>query len=111
MTTIRLKSSNDEVFEVDLKVVQMSETLKTMLENMGFEDDGEIISLPKVSSEIMRLIIKWSTYRVDTPPARETEDYSDSDDEFVEHKLVLNQCLSFVFYVFPLYFSMEEVGF
>lgn len=76
MPIIKLKSSDDKVFEVDVKVAQLWCTIKTMLQDLGMiEDDEEPIPLSNVTGSILGLVVKWSTYhKDDVSPANEDED-------------------------------------
>ena len=52
---IKLKSSDGEVFEVDIEVAKQSVTIKTMLEDLGVgEANDEVVPLPNVNSTILK---------------------------------------------------------
>lgn len=52
---IKLKSSDGEVFDVDIEVAKASVTIKTMLEDLGVgENNDEIVPLPNVNSTILK---------------------------------------------------------
>jgi len=75
MPIIKLRSSNGEVFLVDFDVAKASMTIKTMVENLGLEeDDEEIVPLPNVNSEILKKVIEWATYHKNDPPLPENYD-------------------------------------
>src|SRR5699024_636731 len=72
---IKLVSNDNEVFEVELEVANMSEMLKTMLKNLGVDDtDAEPIPLQNVNGRILNLIIKWATHHKDDPAPDADED-------------------------------------
>ncbi|KAG8181957.1 hypothetical protein JTE90_026897 [Oedothorax gibbosus] len=64
-------------------MIKLSTTLKTMLDNLGCEGSDEVISLTKINSEIMNLIVSWMKHHVDnkdldtecTNPIGEVDDY------------------------------------
>jgi len=69
MTIIKLKSSDNEVFEVEEKVIRISQTIKTMLDDLGIcEDDTEPIPIQNVSSNILAKILKWAEQHQDDEP-------------------------------------------
>lgn len=94
MPNIKLRSSDGEVFDVDVEVAKASVTIKTMLDDLGIEDDDqEEVPLPNVSSSILRKVIQWAQYHKDDPPApvddeesreRRTDDISPWDQDFLK---------------------------
>merc|ERR1712198_346550 len=55
MPTIRLQSSDGEVFPVEIEIAKQSVTIKTMLEDLGIdEDEEEIVPLPNVNAAILK---------------------------------------------------------
>ena len=93
MPTIRLQSSDSETFEIDVEIAKASMTIKTMLEDLGMdEDDDEPIPLPNVNAAILRKVIQWATHHKDDPPPPEddenkekrTDDIETWDQEFLK---------------------------
>jgi len=80
---IKLQSNEGDIFNVDLKTAKMSKTVKTMLEDLGFDDSkkDETVPLPRVSSDILRLIIDWSTYHKDDKV------YENNNDDYKERRI------------------------
>jgi len=76
MPNIKLQSSDSEVFEVDVDIAKASMTIKTMLEDLGMdEEDDEAIPLPNVQGSILKKVIEWATqHKDDPPPPPEDED-------------------------------------
>ena len=63
MPSIKLQSLDGEVFEVDVEIAKQSVTIKTMLDDLGVnDDDDEAIPLPNVNAAILKKVIQWSTY-------------------------------------------------
>jgi len=93
MPSIRLQSSDSEIFEIDVEIAKASMTIKTMLEDLGMDDeDDEPIPLPNVNAAILRKVIQWATHHKDDPPQPEddenrekrTDDIETWDQEFLK---------------------------
>ncbi|XP_059065400.1 SKP1-like protein 1B [Cryptomeria japonica] len=84
---VRLKSSDDEMFEVDQAVVFESETIKNMIEDTGVES---VVPLPNVSSNILAKVMEYCKYHVEAAKTSEEksaiseEDVKKWDQEFVK---------------------------
>jgi len=49
---------------VDFEIAKASVTIKTMVEDLGLEDeDEEIVPLPNVNAGILKKVIQWATSR------------------------------------------------
>ncbi|CAI6364842.1 unnamed protein product [Macrosiphum euphorbiae] len=93
MPMIKLQSSDGEVFQVDFEIAKASVTIKTMVEDLGLEEeDEENVPLPNVNPGILKKVIQWATYHKDDPPAAEddegrekrTDDISSWDADFLK---------------------------
>ena len=93
MPSIKLQSSDGETFPVDVEIAKQSVTIKTMLEDLGMdEDDKESVPLPNVNAPILKKVIQWATYHKDNPPQPEddenkekrTDDISTWDADFLK---------------------------
>lgn len=92
MPNIKLKASDGEIFTVDTDIAKASNTIKTMLDDLGMEEDDETITLHNVNSAILKKVIQWATYHKDDPPppdedeAREkrADDISTWDADFLK---------------------------
>lgn len=75
MPYIKLKSSDDETFNVDVKVAACSKTIKTMLEDLGMpeEEDNDPIPLPNVKGSILKRVLKWAEYHQNDPVVEEDD--------------------------------------
>ena len=93
MPSIKLQSSDGETFPVDVDIAKKSVTIRTMLEDLGMdEEDDEIVPLPNVNASILKKVIAWATYHKDDPPVPEddenkekrTDDNSTWDTDFLK---------------------------
>jgi len=93
MPSIKLQSSDGEIFPVDVEIAKQSVTIKTMLEDLGMdEEDEEVVPLPNVNAAILKKVITWATYHKDDPPLPEddenkekrTDDISSWDADFLK---------------------------
>jgi len=93
MPSIKLQSSDGEIFPVDVEIAKQSVTIKTMLEDLGMdEEDEEVVPLPNVNAAILKKVIQWATYHKDDPPLPEddenkekrTDDISSWDADFLK---------------------------
>lgn len=93
MPTIRLQSSDGEVFDTDEQIAKVSGTIKNMLEDCNM-DGGEdaVVPLPNVNSAILRKVLQWANYHKDDPVAldddenkeKRTDDISAWDADFLK---------------------------
>ncbi|KAG5284447.1 hypothetical protein AALO_G00026830 [Alosa alosa] len=76
MPTIKLQSSDGELFEVDVEIAKQSVTIKTMLEDLGMDDEGDDdpVPLPNVNAAILKKVIQWCTHHKDDPPPPEDDE-------------------------------------
>ena len=95
MPNIRLQSSDQQICEVDVEVAKKSETIKTMMEDLGIEETAdieEVVPLPNVTAPILKKVTQWAVQHKDDPPPPEEEenkqrgtgDISDWDKEFLQ---------------------------
>ncbi|VDP90414.1 unnamed protein product [Echinostoma caproni] len=93
MPNIKLASSDGEIFDVDIAIARQAVTIKTMLDDLGMEEQGEEepVPLPRVNAGILRKVLQWCTYHRDDPPPQEddenkerrTDDIPSWDQEFL----------------------------
>merc|ERR1711862_1010004 len=93
MPSIKLQSSDGETFPVDVDIARQSVTIRTMLEDLGMEEEeDEVVPLPNVNAAILKKVIQWCTYHKDDPPPPEddenkekrTDDISSWDSDFLK---------------------------
>jgi len=82
MTSVKLQSSDDQEFEVEKPVAQMSVTIKNMLEDMEGVGTEAAIPLPNVTGKILAKVIEYCKYHLDhpTPASEEKKDEKRTDD-------------------------------
>ena len=84
---VHLRSSDEQMFEVDEEVAYESLTVKNMIEDTGTEAP---IPLPNVSSKILAKVIEYSKFHVDAKagnadkPSKLDDDVKAWDMEFVK---------------------------
>ncbi|AXN91156.1 putative BTB domain containing protein [Namao virus] len=92
MPIIKLQSSDGEVFEVDVEIAKQSITIKTMMEDLGMDDeDDDPVPLPNVNASVLKNVIRWCTHHKDDAPfveedetkERRTDDIPVWDQEFL----------------------------
>eukprot|EP00736_Rhodelphis_marinus_P012271 Rmarinus@m.7828 len=78
--TVRLSSSDNEVFDVDREVAMMAHTIKDLLDDT---DEDHTIPLPHVTSKILIKVIEYCRYHTEhkDAPADESKQW---DEEFVK---------------------------
>ena len=83
---IKLRSSDGDVFPVDLDVAKKSVTIKTMLEDLGVGEDSaeEEVPLPNVTAVILGKVIQWATTHKDDPPPPEDDESNRRTDNIPE---------------------------
>ncbi|GIY69289.1 hypothetical protein CDAR_486961 [Caerostris darwini] len=85
MPNIKLQSSDGEIFDVDVEIAKASVTIRTMLEDLGMEeDDQEPVPLHKVNSTILKKVIQWATYHINDPAPSEEDDICSWDADFLK---------------------------
>ena len=59
MPSIKLQSSDGETFPVDVDIARQSVTIRTMLEDLGMEEEeDEVVPLPNVNAAILKKVLK-----------------------------------------------------
>jgi len=79
MATVRLSSSDNQVFEVDQEVARESQTIKNLLEDSPGTDD--LIPLPNVNGKILSKIIEFCKFHYDANKTGPDGKKTKSEDE------------------------------
>jgi S-phase kinase-associated protein 1 len=74
---VKLKSSDDEMFEVEESVAFESQAVKNMIEDTGMDHP---IPLPNVSSKILAKVIEYCKYHVDNQKAGDDKPATSEDE-------------------------------
>jgi S-phase kinase-associated protein 1 len=79
-TTIKLQSFDEQEFEVERSIAEMSVTVKNMLDDIPEGDNT--IPLPNVTGKILAKVVEYCKYHKDhpTPAAEEKKDEKRTDD-------------------------------
>ena len=73
---VKLQSQDGQVFSVDLKVAQMSQTVKNLLDDIGVTEVA--IPLPNVTGKILTKVIEYCKHHIENPtPVAEGDDKAD----------------------------------
>ena len=56
---INLRSSDNVDFSMDVELAKISETIKTMLDDLGSDEASEPIPLPKVNGATLKKVVEW----------------------------------------------------
>ena len=106
---IKISSSDDQVFEVEEKVIMQSALIKNMLNDLEVSDTA--IPLPNVTSDILKKVITYAEHHKDDEPLIIEESESDStinndwDKEFMD----LDQSVIFDIILAANYLDMKEL--
>jgi S-phase kinase-associated protein 1 len=63
--TLKLKSSDNEIYQVPKKICMMSELIKTMAEG---DKDADDIPLLNVKSTVLKKVVEYMRYHAENPP-------------------------------------------
>ncbi|XP_057559588.1 S-phase kinase-associated protein 1-like [Hippopotamus amphibius kiboko] len=83
MPSIKLQRSDGEIFEVDVEIAKQPVTIKSTLEDLGVDDegDGDPVPLPNVNAAILEKVIHRGTPHKHAPPSPEDEDREERTDD------------------------------
>jgi len=59
MSLFKLQSSDGETIKVNGDIVKQMLTIQTMIDDLGDQDDDELIPIPAVNIEVLKMIIRW----------------------------------------------------
>jgi len=80
--SVKLQSSDEQEFEVERPIAEMSVTIKNMLEDIPESESDTAIPLPNVNGKIMAKVVEYCRYHKDhpTPVSEEKKDEKRTDD-------------------------------
>ena len=74
MPIVKLKSSESDIFDVDVEIAKKADTIKNMMEDLGIkEDDAEPLPLLIVNTAVLKKVIQWCTYHKDDPTPKDDD--------------------------------------
>ena len=84
MKSLNIKTSDDQTFKVDWDVARQSQTIRTMLDDLGIEEDGDsedTIPLPndEVTGPVFKKALEWCEKNRSKPDFKSDDD--DGSDE------------------------------
>lgn len=83
MSTIKLRSSDNEEIETDIKAAKCSGAIRTLFEiGVAKADSGSVIPVRNVNSRVLKKIIEWSVHHKDNAEA--FEQYSCQDEAMLD---------------------------
>ena len=79
MKSLNIKTSDDQIFKVDWDVARQSKTIRTMLDDLGIEEDGDsedTIPLPneEVTGPVFQKALEWCKKNRGKPDYKPVED-------------------------------------
>lgn len=70
MSTVQIKCSDGELFDVEIEVAKMSGTIKTMMAILGCNDvtrEQQVLSLPNIEGDTFRKVLEWVRHHMNEP--------------------------------------------
>lgn len=78
MPVVKLQSSDNIIFDVDIKIVKQLGTINDMVNDLYHEDvEVSIVPIRNVSSKILSLVLQWADYHKNDPTDDERMHQSD----------------------------------
>jgi S-phase kinase-associated protein 1 len=80
MSEVTLQSQDGQEFKVEVKVAQMSETIKNLIEDAGTE---ESVPLPNVTGRILSKVVEYCKYHIEHPSTEERKPEEKRTDDII----------------------------
>ena len=82
MKSLNIKTSDDQTFTVEWDIARQSQTIRTMLDDLGIEEDGDTedtLPLPneEVTGPVFKKALEWCEKNRDKPDFKSDDDESD----------------------------------
>lgn len=86
---VRLRSANNEIFEVEEAIVALSEPIKNLIDVIGV---NHVIPMPDVRSKTLAMVIEWCKYHAasDQGPRNTKELIKEWEEELDQADLVID---------------------